>query len=138
MAQDSRKLVDVLRAELEFLKEGGYRQASGSSWRPQFVFEDSPTCLNQNRNADRRPCTECVLMQLVPEDRREDNVPCRHIRLSETGETLDELYRTANHDEMEATVARWLTAKIRELEQQETAQSRLSQTAATNAEARHI
>ena len=72
MAQDNRKLVDVLKAELEFLKEAGYRRASGSSWRPQFVFEDSPSCLNQNRNAERRPCTECVLMQLVPKDRREE------------------------------------------------------------------
>lgn len=138
MAQDNRKLVDVLKAELEFLKEAGYRRASGSSWRPQFVFEDSPSCLNQNRNAERRPCTECVLMQLVPKDRREEKIPCRHIRLSETGETLDELYRTASREEMEAVVGRWLTAKIKELEQHEAEQSRPSKTPATNSQARDI
>ena len=44
MASKKRDLLEVLKLELEFLKGGGYRK--GSSWRPQFIFEDSPTCLN--------------------------------------------------------------------------------------------
>jgi len=77
-------------------------------------------------------------MQLVPEDRRQEKIPCRHIRLSETGETLDALYRTASREETEATVRKWLTAKIKELEQQGAEQSRPSETPATNSRARHI
>lgn len=138
MAQDDRNLVDVLKGELEFLKEGGYRRASGSSWRPQFVFEDSPSCLNQNLSADRRPCLECVLMQLVPENRREEQAPCRHIRLSESGDTLDSLYRTASREEIEAIVGKWLMAKIRELEQRQAEKSRLSKTPATKSGERLI
>ncbi|HXQ26053.1 MAG TPA: hypothetical protein VN822_06580 [Candidatus Acidoferrales bacterium] len=138
MAQDTRKLVDVLKGELEFLKEGGYRRASGSSWRPQLVFEDSGTCLNQNLSTDRRPCWECVLMQLVPEDRRQEKAPCRHIRLSQSGETLDSLYRTASREETEAIVGKWLITKIKELEQLETKKSRLPGAPATKSDGRHI
>ena len=39
---DVRKLLETLKAELDFVNRGGYRKAS---WRPQFIFEDSPTCL---------------------------------------------------------------------------------------------
>jgi hypothetical protein len=38
MAKAKRDLLEVLRLELEFLRNGGYRQAS--SWRPKFIFED--------------------------------------------------------------------------------------------------
>ena len=64
MANKKRDLLEVLRLELEFLENGGYRKVY--SWRPQFIFEDSPTCLNYGNPAARRPCSECVLMQLVP------------------------------------------------------------------------
>src|SRR5208282_3360582 len=113
---DSRNLLGVLKAELDFLEKGGYRSTGSSSWRPQFIFEDSPTCLNPNAPAQRRPCSECVLMQLVPPERNRERVPCRHIRLNEQGETLDSLYRSGTPEEIEATVAKWLRAKIQELE----------------------
>ena len=46
MNNDKRNLVTVLKAELEFVEKGGYRNISLSAWRPQFIFQDSPTCLN--------------------------------------------------------------------------------------------
>jgi hypothetical protein len=46
MTNDKRNLVDVLKAELEFLEKGGYRHTARAAWRPQFVFQGSPTCLN--------------------------------------------------------------------------------------------
>jgi hypothetical protein len=39
------KLLGVLKSELEFLNSGGYHKPS---WRPQFVFQDSPTCMNRD------------------------------------------------------------------------------------------
>jgi hypothetical protein len=36
---------------------------------------------------DRELCSECLLMQFVPEDARKKQVPCIHISLSPGGET---------------------------------------------------
>jgi hypothetical protein len=113
MAQDRRSLLEALKAELSFLENGGYRK---DSWRPQFIFEDSPTCLNYKSPKHSKPCSACVLLQLVPPDRNEEEIPCRHIPLNKQGETIDSLYRTGTQEELEAAVAEWLRATIRALE----------------------
>ena len=46
MPKDDRNLLDVLKFELEFLETGGYGRLAGKAWRPRFIFEDSPTCMN--------------------------------------------------------------------------------------------
>lgn len=120
MAADQRGLLQVLRSELDFLKKGGYRRPS---WRPQFIFQDSPTCLNYLRPRVPKPCSECVLVQLVPPERRNEKVPCRHIPLNELGETMDSLYPWATQDELEAVLAQWLLATIRKLEREKGGES---------------
>lgn len=106
-------VVEVLKAELEFLNRGGYRTIS---WRPQFVFEDSPTCLNYGRRQDRKPCSECMLMQFVPADKREGKVPCRFILLNNMGDTVESLYRSATQEELESVLRSWLTRQIETFE----------------------
>jgi hypothetical protein len=114
MARKKRDLLEVLRLELEFLKSGGYRESS--SWRPQFIFEDSPTCLNYRSPEHTRPCSECVLMQLVPAESREGTVPCRYIPLNEQNETIQSLYQCGTPEELEAAVGEWLMNTIQKLE----------------------
>lgn len=118
MSNDDRNLLDVLKRELVFLEQGGYRQAPNSPWRPQFIFEDSPTCLNHNRNGNLRPCTECPLMCFVPPDCRAEPIPCRHITLNVKGFTIDTYYRLGTHQELETAVASWLHKAIKQLEQE--------------------
>ena len=118
MAREKRDLLEVLRLELEFLKSGGYRKLS--SWRPQFIFEDSPTCLNYGHTEHKRPCSECVLMQLVPAEFREATVPCRHIPLDEQHDTIQSLYRSASPEEIETAVSEWLMNMIQKLELEQT------------------
>lgn len=113
MAKDQRDLLQVLRVELDFLENGGYRK---SSWRPQFVFEDSPSCLNYHKPLHSARCSDCVLMRLVPPEHRKEQFACRHIQLNEQGETIDSLYRTGTNEELETVVAEWLRKTIRELE----------------------
>jgi hypothetical protein len=105
-------LVGVLKAELEFLNRGGYTKPS---WRPQFIFEDSPSCLNYGRNQNRRPCSECVLMQFVPSDKREERVPCRFILLNDRGDTVNSLYRSGTQEELESALREWLMRQIEKL-----------------------
>jgi hypothetical protein len=118
MSCDDRKLLGVLNGELKFLEGGGYRQSPNAFWRPQFIFEDSPSCLNHTRKGTLRPCSECLLMQFVPEDCRAEPIPCRHITLNAEGFTIDTYYRLGTHEELERAVARWLHKTIAELERE--------------------
>ena len=114
MARKKRDLLEVLRLELEFLKSGGYRKCS--SWHPQFILEDSPTCLNYGSPEHMRPCSECTLMQLVPRESREGTTPCRYIPLNEQNETIQSLYQCGTPEELETAVGEWLMNTIQKLE----------------------
>jgi hypothetical protein len=118
MATDSRDLLSVLKAELHFAEMGGYRETSRVPWRPQFIFQDSPTCINLDSTKPRRPCDECAIVQLVPEKSRTEKIPCRHIVLNERGETIDWFYRTSTAEELEVALIHWLKATIQKLEAQ--------------------
>ena len=91
MTGDKRDLLDVLSAELAFSESGGYRHSEGDAWRPQFIFQDSPTCLEFNQNRPSTQCANCILTKLAPHNLRSKKTPCRYIPLNENGETLDSL-----------------------------------------------
>lgn len=118
MANDSRDLLAVLKAELQFLERGGYRHCPTAQWRPQFIFEDSPTCLNYRRSEKPRPCGECLLMHFVPADCHSERIPCRHIPLNFEGFTIDTYYRLGTHEEVEAAMESWLRKTIEKLERE--------------------
>lgn len=117
MSSDERDLLEVLKVELEFVQQGGYGNLPRARWRPQFMFEDSPTCPNSHIREERVPCTECVLIELVPLKWRTEKIPCRHIPLKETGETLDYYYRCGTPEELEEAFIEWLRKTIHHLEQ---------------------
>jgi hypothetical protein len=121
MPKDDRNLLDVLKFELEFLEQGGYGRLPREAWRARFIFEDSPTCMNFS-SKNREPCSECLLMQFVPESARKEQTPCIHIPLSPGGETLDVLYRTGTQQEIEGALGAWLRQTIHRLEAEEAKQ----------------
>jgi hypothetical protein len=118
MQKDERDLLDVLRFELQFLKDGGYGRSPRTPWRPQYIFEDSLTCTNFDSKENPAPCSDCVLMHLVPPDQRSEKIPCRHIPFNVFGETLASLYRDSTQQEIEETVGDWLLATIQRLEEE--------------------
>lgn len=121
---DSQKLLKVLKVELAFLDEGGYRARPRYPWRASFVFQDSPTCLNFKNFEEQRPCTGCPLIDLVPEERREAPFPCRHILLTPRGETVNSFYQWGTEEELETALRAWLGRSIREMEAREKAEAR--------------
>lgn len=125
MQRDERDLLEVLKFELKFLEDGGYGRSPQAVWRPQLIFEDSPTCMNFNSPEDPVPCTDCVLIQLVPPDFRSEQIPCRHIPFDASGETLDSLYRYGDQVEIEEVVGGWLRATIKRLEDERAATERI-------------
>ena len=138
MTNDKRNLVDVLKAELEFLEKGGYRHTARAAWRPQFLFQDSPTCLNFDSVQSPKPCSDCILMQLIPEDLRNKKSPCRYIPLSEHGETIDSFYRTGTQEELEAAVAQWLRITIARLRREKRESVRASEHPEVHVRARFV
>ena len=116
MQKDERNLLDVLKSELNFLEKGGYGRSPREPWRPELIFEDSPTCMNYDCKNDPAPCSVCVLMQLVPPEIRSGKIPCRQIPLNTGEETLDSLYRWSDQHDIEDTLRTWLVATIAEIE----------------------
>ena len=112
MSEPDRGLLQLLRRELDFLEEGGYRSPPGLGL--PLIFEDSPTCLRgPNSNCSS---AECPLLNLVPVQHRASPGACRHIRLNDSGETVDLLYRQGTPQQLECMVREWLKGTIRRLE----------------------
>jgi hypothetical protein len=115
MPEDTRDILAVLKSELHFLENGGYKQSPRMQRRPPFIFEDSPTCLNYGSEQRLLPCSECVLMAFVPQDCRGERIPCRHISLNVEGYTIDTYYRLGTQEELEVDVDGWLRKTIQRL-----------------------
>jgi hypothetical protein len=116
MSQDPRDTLEALKFELNFLGKGGYGHSPREPWRAQLIFEDSPTCMNYDTKSHPGPCNDCFLMQFVPPESRGEKVPCRHIPLTNAGETLNDLYRGGTQQEIEDALGGWLRDTIARLE----------------------
>jgi len=55
-------------------------------------------------------------MNFVPPERRETHFPCRHIPLTDQGETVNTFYEWGTEEELEAALDMWLRRTIEELE----------------------
>ncbi|SRR5260221_1026803 len=114
--KDQRNVLDVLKAQLAILEGCGYSSRARFPWRPNFVFEDSPTCLKFGAKEARSQCSDCLLMQFVPEDRQKLAYPCRQIPLTPAGESVAHYYECGTEAELEDALKGWLQRKIAELE----------------------
>jgi hypothetical protein len=118
MVKDNQRLLDFLSSELKAIESGKYGTSERQPWRARLVFEDSPCCPNYGERERRVPCEECVLIDLVPKDRRREKVPCRFIPLNANGDTVDSLYRCGTQQELEAALAGWLRKTIQQIKVQ--------------------
>jgi len=123
MAKDDRDILEVLKFELAFLEQGGYGRSVRTPWKPTSIFQDSISCLNFGEPERVHPCSECLLIDFVPPNEREAEVPCHHIPLNPQGETVDKVNRYDNQQELEEKVKEWLRAAIQRIEAQRAAKS---------------
>ena len=112
MPIDDRDILEVLKSELDFIEKGGYGRSVRTPWLPTSMFQDSLTCLNFGDPQRSHPCDECLLMSLVPPERRSEKIPCHHMPLTPEGTTMDLLEHNATQDEMEEMVKTWLRRMI--------------------------
>lgn len=118
-------VLERLRDELAFLDHGGYDPSATSSWRRPYIFEESPSCPNLGDRARPHECKDCWLMQFVAPELREEQVPCRFVRLTRDGVTVDSLYRYATPAETEEALRKWLREQIHEIQNDLAENSRL-------------
>jgi hypothetical protein len=116
MLEDNRDALGILKSELHFLENGGYSVSPRTKWRPKFILEDSPTCLNYGSLQRLLPCSECALMRFVPQDCSGERTPCRHIPLNVEGYTIETFYHLGTQEEPEVAWAGWLRNTIQRLE----------------------
>jgi hypothetical protein len=85
---------------------------------PTSLFQDSVTCLNYGEPSRPHPCKECLLIDFVPEPSRNETVPCHHIPINATGDTIETMDRGYNRQQLEEAVIGWLREVITQLESQ--------------------
>ena len=122
MPKDQQEILEILKSELEFIEKGGYgvpgKQPAGAV---STMFADSVTCLNYGYPYRVHPCGECPLMEFVPEDRRVSPMPCHHIPLDSSGQTVEALEEAQNPAGMQEAVKTWLRETISRIESQHSA-----------------
>ena len=123
MANDDRDILELLKEELDFIEKGGYGRSVRTPWKPTSVFQDSLTCINYGYPYRAHPCNECHLLEFVDPEHRYEPVPCHHIPLDATGETIESLENTEDQAKLERKVKDWLRFRIREIEEQRATQA---------------
>jgi hypothetical protein len=115
MTQDLREVLQVLRFELNYLEQGGFdrdRALLGT----ESPFRGSFACINFDDPLRAHACHECSLHQFVPEDKKTEEFPCHHIRLSDSGETIAELIEKNDPRRLVIALESWLRDTITRLE----------------------
>ena len=116
MSTDERDILEVLQAELDFIKAGGYGRSPRTPQKTKSPFQDSLTCINYTYPEKVHPCSECHLIDFVPNDRRSEEIPCHFIPLNESGDTLEQLDAKDDQQRLEEALKTWLRSKIKEIE----------------------
>jgi hypothetical protein len=114
MSDDARDVLEVLRYELTFLEQGGYR-AQKNPLVPISQFQDSLSCINYGLPRRPHTCKKCLLWDFVPEQFRREDIPCHFIPLTPSGLTIESPQSEA---ELEHNLQTWLRDTIAKLEQQ--------------------
>ncbi len=115
--KELKDLIEQLRLERSVLQDGGYGRSVHTPQTPTSLFRDSITCLNFGEAIRKHPCSECLLWQWVPEEHRDEDIPCHHIPLTDSGQNIETLDTEGNRDKAEEALLGWLNKTIQELEE---------------------
>jgi hypothetical protein len=117
MGHDERRVLDILKEELDFIEKGGYGRSVRTPWHATSTFQDSLSCINYGYPYRAHPCNECHLLDFVTPEHKAEEVPCHFIPLNADGETIEDLEAEENQAKLEREVKIWLRAKIKEIEE---------------------
>ncbi len=118
MADDLRDIIAQLKLERSILQDGGYGSSVRTPAKAEQLFRDSVTCLNVGQSVRRHPCSDCLLWEFVPNERLEEDIPCHHIPLTESRETIATLEDKGDRDAAQQALLAWLDRTILQLEEE--------------------
>ena len=113
---DLRETIEQLKLQRSILKDGGYGRSVRTPWKPTQLFRDSLTCLNFDETVIKHACSECLLSDWVPEEHKNEDIPCHFIPLNEQGESIASLEGAADRERSEQALLEWLDTTIAKLE----------------------
>jgi hypothetical protein len=116
MATDWNEILDQLKLQRDILKNGGYGRSVRTPRKEERLFRDSITCLNVSEAVKRHPCNECLLWEWVPEDHKDEDIPCHFIPLNERGASIASLEDAGRREEAEKALLEWLDSTIQNVE----------------------
>jgi|ERR1044072_2140766 hypothetical protein len=116
MSTDNRDVLEVLKAELNFLEKGGYGRSVKTPNLPTSIFVDSLSCINFADANHTHLCAEFLLADFVPVEAATEKIPCHHIPLNTGGVTIEALERKGNQQDLEDALKLWLRQRINQLE----------------------
>ncbi len=114
MPSNKQEMIDKLRLEIQVIERGGYHPSVREPRKQPRIFRDSVSCLNHGLEEKREPCDHCYLMEFVPEEYRDEEMPCHHIPLNEVGDTVASLQ--SNPDRLQAELLGWLSRTVARLQ----------------------
>jgi len=117
MPMDARNLVVLLETELGKIEAGGYGRSPREPQKPKSMFQYSVACINHWVDPDHPPdtCEGCVLLDYVPDEHKNEPVPCHIIPLTDAGDTVTTLELAGDEERLEETVADWLRRTLTRL-----------------------
>jgi hypothetical protein len=116
MAKDQRDILELLKSELDFIGKGGYGRSVRTPWKSTSPFRESLTCVNYALPEKFHSCAECHLIDFVPFDKHDAELPCHSIPLNAAGDTVESLELGGNQARLESVLKEWMRAKIKALE----------------------
>jgi hypothetical protein len=108
MRLTKQEVLDCLTLEREILTKGGYDPSVREPRSTPRLLRDSVTCLNHAFVERRRPCSECALIEYVPESSRGEAIPCHHIPLDDRGDTIASLEAAGDRPAAESALVGWI------------------------------
>ena len=116
MPADLKQIIDQLKLQRDILKSGGYGRCVRTPWKPTKLFRDSVTCLNFDEVVKRHPCNECLLWDWVPQNHRDEDIPCHFIPLNDRGDSIASLEDAEDREGAENALLNWLDSVLEHLE----------------------
>ncbi len=119
VAFDKKEMIRQLKLEIEVIEKGGYYPSVREPRKEPRYFRDSVSCLNLGVEEKQEPCTDCFLIDFVPQEYRNANGDlCHKIPLNERGDTVESLAREGNPDKLREAVLNWLRNTVGRLEKE--------------------
>lgn len=128
MSNKRADMIRLLETELDLIESGGYGRSVREPQKPKSMFQYSVACINHWLVPEHAPdtCDGCLLLDFVPDEHKDQGVPCHYIPLNEAGETVASLEEEGDQDRLEEVVKEWIRATIKQLKEKQAKSERES------------